>query len=174
LDSIAVLQDNIVRVSLHCVQAETQLAATSRRLQQLERDIDACVAGASDADSLDDRKAYYDAVRKMWVDKALLQKDELRMLEQLRKQLDAKSKLRAQLLDKQQTLLTLGLTVRDYTVYCTCLQRIALLVSLRHVAALATHLPMPRQRLRVHVHGLHCRVASTSRQGARHRAAGHY
>jgi hypothetical protein len=57
LDAIAALQENIVHVSLECVQAETVLAATSRRLQQLEDDINACVAGAADADSVEDRKA---------------------------------------------------------------------------------------------------------------------
>ena len=131
MDAIAALQDTIVQVSLECVQAEVLLAATSRRLQQLEDDASACVTGAADADSVEDRKAcvlafhvcvfcnalcrYYDVVRKLWVDKALLQKDETRMLEQLRKQMETRAKLRAQLLEKQQALLTLGLTVRAHS-----------------------------------------------------------
>ena len=133
LDAVAAMQENIVRVSLECVQAETFLDATSRRLQELEKDINACVTGASDAASVDDRKSYYDIVRKMWADRALLQKDEVRMLEQLRKHQESKNKLRAQLAEKQQALLTLGLTVRrngaqlaplqprcDFFVSCSC------------------------------------------------------
>jgi hypothetical protein len=111
LDAIAALQESIVCASLECVQADTLLEATTRRLQQLEDDISSCIRGASDACSAEDRKSYYDIVRKMWVDKALLQKDEMRLLEQLRKQQESKNKLRTQLLDKQQALLTLGLTV---------------------------------------------------------------
>jgi hypothetical protein len=111
LDAVAALQEGIVSVSLECLQAETLLSATSRRLQDLECDIDACIVGASDAASGEDRKSYYDVVRKMWVDKALLQKDEIRLLEQMRNQLEIKNKLRAQLLDKEQALLTLGLNV---------------------------------------------------------------
>lgn len=117
LDAVAALQESIVRASLDCVREETLLEATNRRLQELENDINACIAGASDAVSLEDRKSYYDIIRKMWADRALLQKDELRILEQLRKQQESKGKLRAQLLDKEQSLLTLGLTVLAFRCF---------------------------------------------------------
>ncbi len=113
LDAVAALQESIVGASLECVRAETLLEATTRRLQELDEDIGSCIRGANDASSVEDRKSYYDIVRKMWVDKALLQKDEIRLLEQLRKQQELKNKLRTQLLDKQQALLTLGLTVSN-------------------------------------------------------------
>ena len=103
-----------MHASLDCARAETLLEATHNRLQELENDIAACSAGASDAESVEDRRSYHDIIRKMWMDKALLQKDELRMVEQLRKQLEGKSRLRQQLLDKQQALLTLGLTVHVF------------------------------------------------------------
>jgi hypothetical protein len=111
LDSIAALQDNVVQLSLECVREEALLSATSRRLQQLENEVSTCVSGAADAESAEDRKAYYDVVRKLWMERSLLQKDEVRMLERLRQLLESKSKLRAQLLDKQQAMLTLGLMV---------------------------------------------------------------
>ena len=117
VDAIAALQETIVHSSLECARAETLLEATNRRQQELDNDINSCTIGASDAASVEDRKLYHDIIRKMWVERALLQKDEIRMLEQLRKQLESKGKLRTQLLDKQQTLLTLGLTVFAFLLH---------------------------------------------------------
>ena len=181
LDSIAVIQDNIVSVSLECEQQESLLAATSRRLLQLDSDINACVAGAADADSVDDRKVYHDVVRKLWLEKGLLQKDEVRMLEHLRHVLDSRNKMRAQLLDKQQALLTLGLTVRcpllsmhfcnilrlhactHSAPFCLPLSLLCTLgVSDAPVAAVAAVLPLPRGWMRRRLHRFYRGVEVTS------------
>jgi hypothetical protein len=168
LDSIAAIQDSIVHVSLQCEQQESLLAATSRRLLQLENDINACVAGAADAESADDRKVYHDVVRKLWMDKGLHQKDEVRMLEQLRHMLESRNKLRSQLLDKQQALLTLGLTVRHplpSLIFCNILRlnvRASLAWRDAWPAAVAALLPLPRGWMRHHLHRFHrgAKVAS--------------
>lgn len=170
LDAVAALQESIVRASLDCVREETLLEATNRRLQELENDINACIAGASDAVSLEDRKLYYDIIRKMWADRALLQKDEIRMLEQLRKQQESKGKLRAQLLDKEQSLLTLGLTVLAFGHFPFTFDFYPLTLPF---AVFEARLQMPHGWVLVPADGLSYDAPIASRQSARCRHAGY-
>ncbi len=88
------------------------------------------------------------------------------MLELLQKQLDAKGKLRAQLLEKQQALLTLGLTVcarmLQFRFLRTNVDQLFACLLNPLPAAVEALLQMPRSGMPSNLHRLHRRLAQSS------------